>query len=72
MSSEDKFSVYKEWVMSISKDEEVFVFAYDDPLCERTPIRVETYNAGVSHCRDLDDWLAMCKEEGYDVEVYAW
>ena len=60
-------SIYKAWVLSVSEDETVDVFAEGDPFEERDPIGVETYNAGKEHVARFEGWLEMCFQEGYDV-----
>ena len=63
-------SVYKDWVLSISEDKTVEVFAEDDYYEERDPISTKIENFGKEHVAEFEDWLKMCESEGYDVSFH--
>ena len=72
MEKRDKIKAYKDWVLSISKDEIVNVYADNDYFQEQEPIGTKVINEGDDHIELLDEWLDVCEENGYDVKVEAW
>ena len=72
MEKRDKIKAYKDWVLSISKDEIVNVYADNDYFQEQEPIGTKVINEGDNHVKLLEDWLDVCEENGYDVKVEAW
>jgi len=65
--SQHPASVFKGWVLSISEDQTVDVFAEDDDWEEGEPIGTKIENFGKEHVAEFDDWLKMCEEEGFEV-----
>ncbi len=58
------------WVKERSEDETEEVFAEDDIWCEREPIGTRTFNTGLEHIAELEQWLKECEDEGYELEWY--
>lgn len=72
-ASADPLEAYKNWILKErSQDEEIPVYAEDDHFGEGDPIDTLTYNAGKEHVEQFEQWLEMCREEGYTVVVEAW
>ena len=72
MEKRDKIKAYKDWVLSISKDEIVNVYADNDYFQEQEPIGTKVINDGDDHVKLLEEWLDVCEENGYDVKVEVW
>lgn len=72
MQSQDKLQAYKDWVLSVSRDEKRFVYAEDDYLCEGDPVGKEVYNAGKEHLENLDEELKYLTGLGYEIYFEAW
>lgn len=70
MASGDPKGEYIKYVMGFSKDEQIARYAEDDIFDERDPIGFDTYNSAIEHLGQLADFLAMCEEEGYEVEFF--
>jgi hypothetical protein len=70
LNSTDPVSEFKDWVLSISEDRTVAVFAEDDDWNEGEPIGTKIENLGKEHVAEFDDWLKMCKAEGYEVSFH--
>lgn len=72
-ASADPLEAYKNWILKeCSQDEEFPVYADDDIFGEGEPVGKEIYNAGKEHVEQFEQWLEMCREEGYTVVVEAW
>jgi hypothetical protein len=69
-SSGSPIQSYIDHVLANSHDETIDTFADDDFLCE-TPIGKRVLNHGQEHVEELEEFLAMCDLEGFDVEVIA-
>lgn len=67
----DPVTAYKEWVMSISVDEQEAVYADDDVFGEGDVIRYNTVNNGREECQQLDEWIAAVTALGYELEFYT-
>lgn len=72
MKADDKVQAYKDWVLSVSVDEEQAVYAEDDIFCDGEPVGTETYNYGREHIVELEEWIKNTIEEGYDIVFEAW
>lgn len=72
MKADDKVKAYKDWVLSVSVDEEQPVYADDDIFQEGEPVGTETYNYGREHLVEFDKWVKNVTDEGYEVEFEAW
>ena len=72
MASANPVQAYKDWILSVSNDRIVNIFAEDDIFEERGPIGKEVFNAGKEHIEKFDEWLQMCAEEDFDVRAEAW
>jgi hypothetical protein len=70
--SDNPIQAYKDWVMSISRDEEVTVYAEDDILNEGEPIGTKTVNYGEYHIEQLNEWIEVYKNAGYEISVEVW
>ncbi len=60
------FNAYKEWIISIAKDEIIPVYAEDDFFNEREPIGTETINHGMDHLQEVQEWLD--EHKGWEIE----
>jgi len=67
LASDDKAQSYRDWVNSISKDEEMEVYA-DDIFEENEPVGKTVYNPWKEHIAEFDAWLSDKAAEGYDIE----
>mgnify|MGYP000093169274 CR=1 FL=1 len=72
VKSADYIKAYKDWVLSIAKDEQVNVYADDDIFGDGDPISVEIVNEGCDHIAELDQWMDSVKDRGFNVEVTIW
>ena len=70
--SDDPKQAYKDYVMSITKEYHVLVYAEDDIFCEEAPIGTEPFHAGKNECTKLDAWIACVEEQGYVIKFDAW
>lgn len=71
--SKNPIQAYKDWVLTeCSRDEKLPVYADDDFLQERDPVRIEVYNAGKEHVAQFEEWIREAEEQGYTVEAEAW
>jgi hypothetical protein len=62
---------YVSWASKFDKDEQEPIYADGDIFCEQEPIGHEIRNDFKSHIKELEEWLVMCEEEGYEVEFYS-
>jgi len=69
---EEQIEAYKAWVLSVSEDRTVNVYAEDDLFHEREPVARKTINMGWEKCEELDETLARLREQGYDIFPEAW
>lgn len=72
MASADPIQAYKDWILSVSNDRIVVVFAEADVFQDREPIGKKVFNAGKEYIEKFNEWLKMCAEEGYEVRAEAW
>ena len=72
MEKRDKIQAYKDWVLSVSKDKIINVYAEDDIWREYDPIATQVINEGEKHIERFDEWLDACEQNGYDIEFVAW
>ena len=72
MDASDKVGAYKDWVMSISENEDVNVYSSYDILEEGSPIGTEVYNAGKDHLTRLDMWIEGAVKDCYNIEFLAY
>lgn len=72
MEKRDKIQAYKDWVLSVSKDKIINVYAEDDIWREYDPVATQVINEGEEHIKRFDEWLDDCEQNGYDVEIVAW
>lgn len=62
LKSNDVLSFYKNWVLSITEETEIDVYADDDFFYQRPPIGKETIHEGKDHLKELDQWIEDHKE----------
>jgi len=67
MESENKMEEYENYVTSVSKDEEVPVFAEDDVFQEEEPVGYKTVNEGEEHLVELHNEVKYYTNKGYDI-----
>jgi hypothetical protein len=72
MKSSDPTQAYIDWVLSQSKDEQHPVYADDDVLCEREPVRYVTINDAEEYIMWFKETLDNMKTDGYEHVVEAW
>jgi hypothetical protein len=65
--SADPIQEYFDWVMSVSEEQTIPVYADDDVFCEREPIGSKTYHPGKEHIEDLKKYFNALIKEGYEV-----
>jgi hypothetical protein len=74
LTSSDPIQAYKDWILENAQDEEQEVYDFDQ-WCEETNYYklggTETYNWGVEHVKELDNWLEHVNSLGLTVEVYS-
>jgi hypothetical protein len=61
---------YIDWVKSVSKPQKYPVYAEEDVLGDGDPIGYEEVDHGAEHIKELNEWLSMCEDEGYEVEFF--
>ena len=71
MQSEDKKQEYIDWILSISEDEIVKVYAEDDDF-EENPIGTEVYNTGKEHINNFTAWCNYMETNGYEIKFESW
>lgn len=71
LNSDNMLQAYKDWVLSISEDKEIPVYAKNDIFNEKEPIGTETVNWGKCHLEELDLWVEAMTKDGYEIEFYA-
>lgn len=72
MRSHDPIAAYRDWILSMGRDEELGLYAEDDPFEEREPVGKMIYNASQDHVDEFDQWICTCQAEGYTVSAEAW
>jgi hypothetical protein len=72
MKSSDPTQAYIDWVLSQSKDVQHPVYANDDVLCEREPVRYVTINEAEEYLKWFKEALDNMKVDGYEIVVEAW
>ena len=68
--SQHPASVYKGWVLTVSEDHTVAVFAEDDIWEDGEPIGTKVVNDGKDHVAEFEEWLTMCEAEGFEVSFH--
>jgi len=63
------YELYKEWIMSYSKPEKVYIYKEDDIFEEGKPVGFEMYNPAEVHIKELDEWIKY--HEGWKIEWFA-
>jgi hypothetical protein len=72
MSLADPIQAYRDWILSVTEDYEVDVYAEDDFFREREPVGTETQNDGRYHLKEFDVWITSMTEQGYDISAEVW
>ena len=72
MKTVDPIASYKEWVLSVSSDERIPVYADEDIFGEGEPIAFELVNSGKEHVEVLNQWIADAIEDGYELVPECW
>lgn len=72
IKSADPLEAYLEWVLRVSVDYQLPVFAPDDIFGERDPIRYETENPGKDHVKALRENVKALQRQGYEIIASAW
>jgi len=68
-TSSDPIQSYKDWVISVSADEQVPVYADDDFWGDGPIIGYETMNHGVDHCDEFDAWIKDKTQCGFEIKT---
>lgn len=71
MQAEDKKQAYIDWILSISEDEIVNVYAEDDYF-EENPIGTKVHNTGKEHIDDFIAWCNYMEKECYEIKFKFW
>lgn len=63
--SSEQYKLYREWIIEHSKD-----VPWD--VCDDmgNVIGETTYNAGLEHLKELDEWISECEADGYNINWY--
>jgi len=72
MAQADPILAYRDWILSVTEDYEVDVYAPDDFFREKEPVGTETQNDGVYHLKEFDAWITSVTAQGYDITAEAW
>jgi hypothetical protein len=72
MAQADPIQAYRDWILSVTEDYEVDVYAEDDFFREREPVGTEIQNDGRYHLKEFDAWITSRREQGYDIAAEAW
>lgn len=71
MQATNRKQAYIDWVLSISEDEIVNTYEYEDVFCDN-PIGTEVYNSGKEHIDDFIAWCNYMEKEGYEIKFESW
>lgn len=66
--SDDPIKAYCDWVLSVSKEEQLELYAPEDILSEGPVVGYETYHPGKEHVAELMEWVERMRKIG-TVEV---
>ena len=72
VDTQARLQAYRDWVISACVDETENVYAEDDWLQEGDPVGTVVVNFGRNHVAQLDEWLRILDQTGWEVEVAAW
>jgi hypothetical protein len=72
MKKENPLEGYKEWVIARNDVGTFLVYEEGDFFKEREPIGETTVNYSEIHVNELNEWIEMCEEGGYEIEVEVW
>ena len=71
-TSTDPLQAYKDWVLSVSKDETVLIYAEEDLFCDGKPVGFRICNSGKDHIAELEDELEHLRSCGYVITTEVW
>ena len=72
MSSENPLQAYFDWVLSISEDKVVPIYADNDIFQTNGPIGSEVKNFGKEHVEEIKMIVKKLESEGYEINYKAW
>lgn len=72
MSADNPLQAYFDWVLSISEDEIVLIYADDDIFQKNGPIGREVQNMGEDHVEEMKMIVKELESEGYELTYEAW
>ena len=62
--SDDPIKAYCDWVLSVSKEEQLELYAPEDILGEGPVVGYDTYHPGKDHIAELMGWVENMREIG--------
>jgi len=68
LESEDPKKTYIDWIISVSVDREINIYAEDDIFNLKPPIGTEIYNPAKGHIKELEEFLEDYKD--YQIEWF--
>ena len=71
MQADNRKQAYIDWVLSISKDVEEYIYAEDDFFCHN-PIGTEVYNEGKEHIDHFTAWCNYMEKDSYEIKFESW
>ena len=71
MQATNRKQAYIDWVLSISKDEIVNTYEYEDVFCDN-PVGTEVYNTGKIYINNFIAWCNYMEEDGYEIKFESW
>ena len=71
MQATDRKQEYIDWILYISEDEIVNVYAEDDHF-EENPICTKVLNTGKEHINNFIKWCNYMEKEGYEIKFKFW
>jgi hypothetical protein len=66
-----RLQAYRDWVMRVCQDETEHVYAEDDLFQAGEPVDTIIVNPGRDHIAQLDEWLRLLEQTGWEVSVDA-
>jgi hypothetical protein len=69
IENENPLEAYKEWVIAQNHVVTFPLYKESDFFQEGEPIGETTFNYSENHVNALNEWIEMCEEGGYEIEV---
>jgi hypothetical protein len=70
-SSDNPIQAYTDWVLARNLTETINIYEEDDYFCDN-PIGTKIHNYSEEHIEVFENWLSLCKENGYSVIIECW